>query len=252
MGGNRRPSEGDLPGGRGVNTPMLTPVDSCQLPNATATVIPCVVRPTSQAQKGGGHYDSKHAATRRRHQARHGHRAGRASPEQLTPEHSRSPRCRPPRSGRAGISGNSWIPAGESAPAQPTRQNCSSPSLSLMRSGSPAIPCQRTEYSGRVNAGMIWLSVRHFAEDLLIEVFDTRRQPARSHGCCRGCGKRQRIASRRRAEQGMVVLLPARLAARLSTASSRYLMPQRLPTSPRPVRDWIRHGPGHDRTRQDN
>ena len=35
MGGNRRPSEGDLPGGRGVNTPMLTRVDSCQLPNAT-------------------------------------------------------------------------------------------------------------------------------------------------------------------------------------------------------------------------
>ena len=102
--------------------------------------------------------------------------AGRAY-EQLTLEHSRSPRCRPPRSGRAGISGNSWIPAGESAWTRPTRQNCWSPSLSLMRSGSPAVPYQRKQYSGRVNAGIIWLSVRHFGEGLLIEVFDTDANP---------------------------------------------------------------------------
>ena len=35
MGGNRRPSEGDCLVGAGLTLPMLTPVDSCQLPNAT-------------------------------------------------------------------------------------------------------------------------------------------------------------------------------------------------------------------------
>ena len=29
------------------------------------------------------------------------------------------------------------------------------------------------QYSGRVSAGIIWLSVRHFSDGLLIEVFDT-------------------------------------------------------------------------------
>jgi anti-sigma regulatory factor (Ser/Thr protein kinase) len=32
-------------------------------------------------------------------------------------------------------------------------------------------------YSGRVNAGIIWLSVRHFGDGLLIEVFDTDANP---------------------------------------------------------------------------
>ena len=36
----------------------------------------------------------------------------------------------------------------------------------------PAQPC-----SGRVDAGLIWLSVRHFGEGLLIEVFDTDANP---------------------------------------------------------------------------
>ena len=46
-----------------------------------------------------------------------------------------------------------------------------------MRSGSPAVPYQRQQYSGRVNAGIIWLSVRHFGTGLLIEVFDTDANP---------------------------------------------------------------------------
>ena len=40
--------------------------------------------------------------------------------------------------------------------------------------GSPT-PAQ--PYSGRVDAGLIWLSVRHFGEGLLIEVFDTDANP---------------------------------------------------------------------------
>ena len=38
-------------------------------------------------------------------------------------------------------------------------------------------PVPAHEYSGRVNAGVIWLSVRHFVEGLLIEVFDTDASP---------------------------------------------------------------------------
>ncbi len=38
-------------------------------------------------------------------------------------------------------------------------------------------PSPARQYSDRVNAGMIWLSVRHFSEGLLIEVFDTDANP---------------------------------------------------------------------------
>jgi anti-sigma regulatory factor (Ser/Thr protein kinase) len=38
-------------------------------------------------------------------------------------------------------------------------------------------PVPTHEYSGRVNAGIIWLSVRHFVKGLLIEVFDTDASP---------------------------------------------------------------------------
>ena len=38
-------------------------------------------------------------------------------------------------------------------------------------------PVAAQEYSGRVNAGIIWLSVRHFDEGLLIEVFDANADP---------------------------------------------------------------------------
>lgn len=38
-------------------------------------------------------------------------------------------------------------------------------------------PVPAHEYSGRVNAGIIWLSVRHFGTCLLIEVFDTDASP---------------------------------------------------------------------------
>jgi anti-sigma regulatory factor (Ser/Thr protein kinase) len=38
-------------------------------------------------------------------------------------------------------------------------------------------PVPAEQYSGRVNAGIIWLSVRHFDEGLLIEVFDTDANP---------------------------------------------------------------------------
>jgi anti-sigma regulatory factor (Ser/Thr protein kinase) len=44
-----------------------------------------------------------------------------------------------------------------------------------VRFASGPIPAQ--QYSGRVNAGIIWLSVRHFNTDLLIEVFDTDASP---------------------------------------------------------------------------
>ena len=46
-----------------------------------------------------------------------------------------------------------------------------------MRSGSPAAPAPAQQYSDRVHAGLIWLSVRHFGEGLLIEVFDTDANP---------------------------------------------------------------------------
>ena len=38
-------------------------------------------------------------------------------------------------------------------------------------------PVAAHEYSGRVNAGIIWLSARHFDEGLLIEVFDANADP---------------------------------------------------------------------------
>jgi anti-sigma regulatory factor (Ser/Thr protein kinase) len=44
-----------------------------------------------------------------------------------------------------------------------------------VRFASGPIPAQ--QYSGRVNAGIIWLSVRHFSAGLLIEVFDTNPSP---------------------------------------------------------------------------
>jgi anti-sigma regulatory factor (Ser/Thr protein kinase) len=44
-----------------------------------------------------------------------------------------------------------------------------------VRFASGPVPAQ--EYSGRVNAGIIWLSVRYFGKGLLIEVFDTDASP---------------------------------------------------------------------------
>jgi anti-sigma regulatory factor (Ser/Thr protein kinase) len=38
-------------------------------------------------------------------------------------------------------------------------------------------PVPAEQYSGRVNAGIIWLSVRHFGEGVLIEVFDADANP---------------------------------------------------------------------------
>ena len=38
-------------------------------------------------------------------------------------------------------------------------------------------PVPAEQYSGRMNAGIIWLSVRHFDDGLLIEVFDTDANP---------------------------------------------------------------------------
>jgi anti-sigma regulatory factor (Ser/Thr protein kinase) len=38
-------------------------------------------------------------------------------------------------------------------------------------------PTSAPQYSGRVKPGLIWLSVRHFGESLLIEVFDTDANP---------------------------------------------------------------------------
>ena len=38
-------------------------------------------------------------------------------------------------------------------------------------------PASAQQYSDRVSGGMIWLSVRHFSDGLLIEVFDTDANP---------------------------------------------------------------------------
>ena len=93
------------------------------------------------------------------------------------------------------------------------------------------------------NAGIIWLSVRHFGEELLIEVYDTDASPPVLTDAAED------------AENGRGLLLVDALSQEWS-----YFFPpgggkvvyciieipmrQRLPTSTRPVRDWIRHGPG--------
>ena len=46
-----------------------------------------------------------------------------------------------------------------------------------MRSGSPVIPARTLRYSERADAGLISLSLRHFREGLLIEVYDTDNDP---------------------------------------------------------------------------
>jgi hypothetical protein len=96
---------------------------------------------------------------------------------------------------------------------------------------------------------MIWLSVRHFGEGLLIEVYDTDASPPVLTDAAVD------------AENGRGLLLVDALSKEWS-----YFFPpgggkvvyclieipmrQRLPTSTRPVRDWIRHGPGPDRRRR--
>jgi anti-sigma regulatory factor (Ser/Thr protein kinase) len=98
-------------------------------------------------------------------------------------------------------------------------------------------------YSGRVNAGIIWLSVRYFREGLLIEVFDTDANPPVFTDAAED------------AENGRGLFIVDALSKQWSyffpPGGGKVVycfieipMPQRLPTSPRPVRDWIRHGPG--------
>jgi len=104
-------------------------------------------------------------------------------------------------------------------------------------------PTPTQGYSGRVNAGMIWLSVRHFGEGLLIEVFDADADPPVLTDAAED------------AENGRGLLLVDALSKEWSyffpPSGGKVVycfieipMPQRLPISPRPVRDWIRHGPG--------
>ena len=59
-------------------------------------------------------------------------------------------------------------------------------------------PVPAQEYSGRVNAGIIWLSARHFDQGLLIEVFDADANPpvfahaARMRRTAEGCSSSMR------------------------------------------------------------
>jgi len=110
-----------------------------------------------------------------------------------------------------------------------------------VRFASGPVPAQ--EYSDRVNAGIIWLSVRHFGEGLLIEVFDTDASPPVLTDAAKD------------AENGRGLFIVDALSKQWSYffppgggkvvyCFIEIAMPQRLPTSPRPVRDWIRHGPG--------
>ena len=110
-----------------------------------------------------------------------------------------------------------------------------------VRFASGPIPAQ--QYSGRVNAGIIWLSVRHFSAGLLIEVFDTDASPPVFTDAAED------------AENGRGLFIVDALSKQwsyffpLGGGKVVYCfieipVPERLPTSPRPVRDWIRHGPG--------
>jgi anti-sigma regulatory factor (Ser/Thr protein kinase) len=104
-------------------------------------------------------------------------------------------------------------------------------------------PVPAHEYSGRVNAGIIWLSVRHFGEGLLIEVFDTDASPPIFTDADED------------AENGRGLLIVDALSKQWSyffpPGGGKVVYcfieiptPERLPVNPRPVRDWIRHGPG--------
>jgi anti-sigma regulatory factor (Ser/Thr protein kinase) len=118
-----------------------------------------------------------------------------------------------------------------------------------VRFASGPVPAQ--EYSDRVNAGIIWLSVRHFGEGLLIEVFDTDASPPILTDAAGD------------AENGRGLFIVDALSKQWSyffpPGGGKVVyclieipMPQRLPISPRPVRDWIRHGPGRIEPTRDN
>jgi len=110
-----------------------------------------------------------------------------------------------------------------------------------VRFASGPVPAQ--QYSGRVSAGIIWLSVRHLGEGVLIEVFDTDANPP----VCTDAAED--------AENGRGLCIVDALSKQWSyffpPGGGKVVycfiempMPQRLPTSARPVRDWIRHGSG--------
>ena len=113
-------------------------------------------------------------------------------------------------------------------------------------------PKPAQQYSGRVNAGMIWLSVRHFGDGLLIEVFDTDVNPPVLTDAAEDAENGRGLLLVDALSKGMVVLLPA------IWRQGRLLL-DRIPhaaaddqQSTRPVRDWIRHGPGPSRTQDQN
>jgi anti-sigma regulatory factor (Ser/Thr protein kinase) len=104
-------------------------------------------------------------------------------------------------------------------------------------------PVAAQQYSGRVSAGIIWLSVRHFGTGLLIEVFDTDANPPVFTDADEDV------------ENGRGLLIVDALSKQWSyffpPSGGKVVycfieipMPQRLPRDARPVRDWIRHGPG--------
>ena len=105
-------------------------------------------------------------------------------------------------------------------------------------------PAPARQYSDRVNAGLIWLSVRHFREDFLIEVFDTDTNPP------------VLADADEDAESGRGLMLVDALSKEwsyfLSMGGGKVVycvleIPHgpAMTSKPRPVRDWIRHGPGH-------
>ena len=80
-------------------------------------------------------------------------------------------------------------------------------------------PTRTLRYSERANASLISLSIRHFREGLLIEVYDTDSNPPVPSHADELRGKRPGPDARGNAEQGMVVLLPA------GRRQSRLLLP---------------------------
>ena len=99
------------------------------------------------------------------------------------------------------------------------------------------------QYSGRVNAGIIWLSVRHFGRGLLIEVFDTDANPPVFRDADEDAENGRGLCIVDALSKQWSYFFPPG-GGKVVYCFIEIPMPPPLPPSPRPVRDWIRHGPG--------
>ena len=127
-------------------------------------------------QKGGGHYDSEYTATRPRARLSMG-----------------TPRPGQPIALDAGQFGLATLPTAPFWARRYIRQflgacrgigsnTAETAELLVSELVTNAVrfagsPTSAQQYSDRVSGGVIWLSVRHFGEGLLIEVFDTDASP---------------------------------------------------------------------------